>query len=82
MKGTKEKALQKENAVFAYAASAATRRATAFEKAVQNNRRMQIELPDKSKFEILTKMPPKSPYSHFLSWIFTPNCVKIILERS
>ena len=51
MKGTKEKALQKENAVFAYAASAATRRATAFEKAVQNNRCVKIELPDKSKFE-------------------------------
>ena len=51
MKGTKEKALQKENAVFAYAAGAATRRATAFEKAVQNNRWVKIELPDKSKFE-------------------------------
>ena len=59
MKGTKEKALQKENAVFAYAAGAATRRATAFEKAVQNNRWVQIELPDKSKFTQFFKNPFK-----------------------
>jgi hypothetical protein len=51
--GTKEKALQKENAVFC--ANAA--RATAFEKAVQNNTfgscEQRAQLPDKSKFEII-----------------------------
>ena len=51
-RGTKEKALQKENAVFC--ANAA--RATAFEKAVQNNRLVCVNIvTDKSKFEVYTR---------------------------
>ena len=50
----KEKAPQKEKGRFvAYAAGAATRRAVAFEKATQNNRRVRAnKVLDKSKFTI------------------------------